>query len=187
MWSRCFFWFAGSRNSVSDRCSLRSLIHECTFEAVVRWVESVGWIRYRFRNCCQSELVNQRGSPVAAVRRLRGAKGQLRGDRFPTDLGWGTGFRTIPARYIGCALGYCDISSTSDHEALDPGGGSPLTQRGDSGGAVDEMVLVRTLPAWCCLWFRSYHIAELYVRMSLPCFLAGGSFRRETPTCIRSL
>lgn len=58
---------------------------------------------------------------------------------FPQIWGGGTGFRTIQAHYICGDLGYCDISSTSDHEALDPGGGSPLT--GDSGSAVDEIWL----------------------------------------------
>lgn len=88
-WSGCFFWFAGSRNSVSDRCSLRSLIHKCKFEAVVRWVESVGWKRYRFRNYCQSKLLNQRWSPIAVVGRLLGTKDQLHGRPFSHRPGVG--------------------------------------------------------------------------------------------------
>ena len=49
---------------------------------------------------------------------------------FSTDLDRGKvedGFRTNQVRYIYCALCfYYDISSTSDHQALDPGSWGPL-------------------------------------------------------------
>lgn len=91
-WHGCFFWFSGSRNSVLDKCSLKSLLYKCKFEAVVRkWVESVGWIRYRLRNYCQSQLLNQRWSPIAAVCNLLGTKDQFHGRHFfhrPGVGGW---------------------------------------------------------------------------------------------------
>ena len=50
-------------------------------------------------------------------------------DNCSVDWGWGDGFRMIQAHNIYCALYsyyYC-ISSTSDHQALDPRGGGPLS------------------------------------------------------------
>ena len=49
-------------------------------------------------------------------------------DGFSKDRGWGGGFGMIQARYIYCALYFCYyyISPTSDHQALDPGGGGPF-------------------------------------------------------------
>lgn len=49
---------------------------------------------------------------------------------FPGTRGKGGGFGVIQMHYIYCALYfyfYC-ISSTSDHQALDPGGWEPLSQ-----------------------------------------------------------
>ena len=53
-------------------------------------------------------------------------------DKFSTDSeGRGGGFRIIQAHYIYCALYfyYYHISSTSGHQALDPRGWGPLSQR----------------------------------------------------------
>ena len=52
-------------------------------------------------------------------------------DNFSMDRGWrwGDGFEKIQAHYTYCAFYfyyYC-TSSTSDHQALDPGGWGPLT------------------------------------------------------------
>ena len=50
-------------------------------------------------------------------------------DNFSTDRDWGDGLRMIQVHYIYCALYfhyYYYISSTSDHQAFDPGGwGAP--------------------------------------------------------------
>ena len=44
-------------------------------------------------------------------------------DNFSMDQGGsGEGLGTIQARYISCPLYFYYISSTSDHQALDPGG-----------------------------------------------------------------
>ena len=52
-------------------------------------------------------------------------------DNFSMDQGWGDGFGIIQVNYIYCALYFYNdyISSTSGHEALDPGGCGPLEQR----------------------------------------------------------
>ena len=49
-------------------------------------------------------------------------------DNISVDQGWGDGFGIIQVSYIYCALYFCNdyISSTSDHQALDPGGCGPL-------------------------------------------------------------
>ena len=49
-------------------------------------------------------------------------------DNFSMDWGqWrGGGFEMIQVHYIYCALYFYYISSTSDHQALDPGGWGPL-------------------------------------------------------------
>ena len=49
-------------------------------------------------------------------------------DNFSMDWGQGDGFGMIQAHYIYCALYFCYyyISSTSDRQALDPGGWGPL-------------------------------------------------------------
>ena len=49
-------------------------------------------------------------------------------DNFFTGCGWRDGFGMIQAHYLYCALYfyYYYISSTSDHQALDPGGWGPL-------------------------------------------------------------
>ena len=48
-------------------------------------------------------------------------------DNFSTDWGGEDGFWMIQVHYISCALYYCCISSTSDHQALDPRGwGHPV-------------------------------------------------------------
>ena len=51
-------------------------------------------------------------------------------DNISVDQGWGDGFGIIQVSYIYCALYFCNdyISSTSDHQALDPGGCGPLEQ-----------------------------------------------------------
>jgi len=48
---------------------------------------------------------------------------------FPWTRCWRDGFRMIQVHYIHCALDfyYYDISSTSHHQALDPGGWGPLS------------------------------------------------------------
>ena len=49
-------------------------------------------------------------------------------DNFPMDWGGGEdGFRMIQVNYISCALYFCYyyISTTSDHQASDPGVGDP--------------------------------------------------------------
>ena len=47
---------------------------------------------------------------------------------FPRTRGKGEGLRMIQVHYIYCALYlyYYYVSSTSDHQALDPGGWGPL-------------------------------------------------------------
>ena len=57
-------------------------------------------------------------------------------DNFSMDQGWGDGLGIIQAHYIHCAIYfYCYyISSTSDHQALDPGGWGPLLYRASSLG-----------------------------------------------------
>ena len=57
-------------------------------------------------------------------------------DNFFTDPGLGSGFGMIQAHYVYRALYvyYDYISSTSDHQALDPRGGGPLPSK--------EMLLV---------------------------------------------
>ena len=49
-------------------------------------------------------------------------------DSFPVDQGGGDGLQMIQAHGIYCAFSfrYYYISSTSDHQALDPGGWGPL-------------------------------------------------------------
>ena len=49
-------------------------------------------------------------------------------DNFSMDREWGDSFGMIQVQYIYCVLYFCYyyISSTSDHEALDLGGGGPL-------------------------------------------------------------
>ena len=53
---------------------------------------------------------------------------RFRGKQFFQGPGWGDGFRMIKANSIYRALYfyYYYISSTSDHQALDPGGWGPL-------------------------------------------------------------
>ena len=47
-------------------------------------------------------------------------------DNFSTNQGCGDGLAMIHGHYIYCALYYYCISSTSGHQALDPGGWRPL-------------------------------------------------------------
>ena len=51
-------------------------------------------------------------------------------EEFSHGLGVGSGFRMIQASYVYCALYFCYyyISSTSDHQAVDPGGCGPVLQ-----------------------------------------------------------
>ena len=58
---------------------------------------------------------------------LFGTSNWFRGSQFFRRLG-GDGFRMIQEHYIHCALYsyYYYISSTSDHQTLDPGGCGPL-------------------------------------------------------------
>lgn len=73
------------------------------------------------------------------VRKLLGTKDQFHRRQFSHRSGVGLVSGPIQAHYICGDLGYCDISSTSDHEALDPGGWKPADRR--SGSAVDEIWL----------------------------------------------
>ena len=52
-------------------------------------------------------------------------------DNFSMDQGWGDGLGIIQVNYIYCALYFYNdyISSTSGHQALDPGCCGPLEQR----------------------------------------------------------
>ena len=67
-----------------------------------------------------------------AVPNLFGTRGQTHERQFFHGLGLGVevgdGFRMIPEHYIYCALHfyYYHISSSSDHQALDPRGWGPL-------------------------------------------------------------
>ena len=47
-------------------------------------------------------------------------------DNISTDGEWRDGLGMMQLHYIYCALYYYHISSTSDHQALDPGGWEPL-------------------------------------------------------------
>jgi len=64
----------------------------------------------------------------AAVPNLFGTRDQFVEDDFSMHWGSGGGFGMIQAHYIYCALYFCYyyISSTSDHQALDPGGWRPI-------------------------------------------------------------
>ena len=66
---------------------------------------------------------------------------------LPIDQGWGHDFRMIQVRYIYCVLYvyYYYISSTSDHQVLDPGGWGPLSQLSLQGMAI------RSLRHFLCL------------------------------------
>ena len=57
-----------------------------------------------------------------AVPNLFGTRGQIHERQFFHRLGVGDGFRMTPEHYIYCYY----ISSTSDHQALDPRGWGPL-------------------------------------------------------------
>ena len=77
------------------------------------------------RHCSgQRPTLTQRASHRAAVPNLFGTKDQFPGRQFFHGTGRGNGFRMIQAHYVYCALYfyYYYISSTSDHQALDPGG-----------------------------------------------------------------
>ena len=63
----------------------------------------------------------------AAVPNPSGTRDQFRGRQFFMGA-VGNGFGMIQVHYIYCVLHFCcyHISSTSDHQALDPGGWGPL-------------------------------------------------------------
>ena len=63
----------------------------------------------------------------SAVPSLLGTRDRLVEDKFSTDQRKGNGLGMIQVCYIYCALYFCYyyISSTSDHQALDPGGWRP--------------------------------------------------------------
>ena len=67
----------------------------------------------------------------AVVPNLFDTVDQFYGRQFFHGLGWGGGFRMIQVHYIYCAFYfyYYYISSTSDHQPLDPGGWGPLIKR----------------------------------------------------------
>ena len=67
---------------------------------------------------------------TAAAPNLFGTRDQFCGRQFFHGLGVGSGFRMIQAYYVYCALYFCYyyIGSTSDHQALDPGGWGPVLQ-----------------------------------------------------------
>ena len=69
----------------------------------------------------------QARSSRAAVPKLFGTRHQFCQRQCFHGLGWGDGFGMIQVLYIYCALHfyYYYISSTSDHQALDPGGWGP--------------------------------------------------------------
>ena len=61
-------------------------------------------------------------------------------DNFPMDWGGGEdGFRMIQVNYLSCALCFCYyyISTTSGHQALDPGVGDPWQPHSDISGLYD--------------------------------------------------
>ena len=62
-------------------------------------------------------------------------------DNFFTDPGLGSGFGMIQAHYVYRALYvyYDYISSTSDHQALDPRGGGPLPSKVCRKGLVTDL------------------------------------------------
>ena len=64
------------------------------------------------------------------VPNLFGTRDKFRGRQFFHGQGVENGFAMIQAHYIHCVLYfyYYYISSTSDHQALDPGGWGPLVQ-----------------------------------------------------------
>ena len=64
-------------------------------------------------------------------------------DNFFTDPGLGSGFGMIQVHYMYCApyVYYDYISSTSDHQALDPRGGGPPAFEGPQKGAGDWSML----------------------------------------------
>ena len=68
---------------------------------------------------------------TSAVTSLFGARDWFHGRQFSTDgAGSGDGFRMIQTHCTHCALPFCYyyISSTSDHQALDPRGWGTLDQ-----------------------------------------------------------
>jgi len=85
----------------------------------------------------QRPSLTQRASHRAAVPKLFGTKDEFPGRQFFHGTGRGNGFRMIQAHYVYCALYfyYYYISSTSDHQALDPGWGGrcwgPLPAKGE--------------------------------------------------------
>ena len=86
----------------------------------------------------QRPSLTPRASHRAAVPNLPGTKDQFPGRQLLHGMGRGNGFRMIQAHYVYCALYfyyYC-ISSTSDHQALDPGEGwGCLPGRGEVDGS----------------------------------------------------
>ena len=64
---------------------------------------------------------------LAVVPNLLGTRDHFCGTVFPRTEGWGS-FWMIQTYYIYCGLYFCYyyISSTSDHQALDPGDWEPL-------------------------------------------------------------
>ena len=60
----------------------------------------------------------------------------------------GDGFRMIQVHYIYCVLYfyYYYISSTSDHQVLDPGGWGPLSQLSLQGMAIRSLKHLLCLP-----------------------------------------
>ena len=71
------------------------------------------------------------GSSRAVVPNLFGTSDRFHGRQFFQEPGWGGGgygFRMIQVYYIYCAHYFCYyyISSTSDHQVLDPRGRGPL-------------------------------------------------------------
>ena len=62
------------------------------------------------------------------VPNLFGTRDKFRGRQFFHGQGVENGFGMIQVHYIHCVLYYYYISSTSDHQALDPGGWGPPVQ-----------------------------------------------------------
>ena len=68
-------------------------------------------------------------SPKAPAPNLLGTRDPFLRRRFFHGPGLGDGFWMIREHYIYCALYYYYISSTSDHQVLDPGGRGPFPLR----------------------------------------------------------
>ena len=74
------------------------------------------WYSHQFSLC----ITGKSSSFSAAVPNVFDTKDWFHGRQFFYGWAWGDGFRMIQMHYIYCTLDYYYISSTSDHQALDP-------------------------------------------------------------------